>query len=390
MTKLVGTGVEAPEQGAVQSEAKAAPAEVKVVNEEEQRARDEAVLDDKLRKIVREAKRDREDDGKFAGKKDKPVPNAEEVAAQKAAEAKDGKEPAAKAETKDQKPDKAHEPETAKAEKPAEKPAIAQPKSWSADKKAVWDGLSPEARDYISQREQEVHKALSHAGQVVKNMEPIGKLLEQNRDTFQSKGLSYDQGLNQLLAAQRALDRNAPAAIRQIAEAYGVDLYSLAEGGSDQNQVVNQLQNQVQALTRQLGEFQSRAEYQARAEATTKLGTIESAIDRFAAAKPDFETLAPEIEMLLPALRQSNPNASFEQIIEDAYEKARWSNPASRQRLIDEDRTAKDKARVEAAKKAAEDAQAAGRINVGGQVQSNGSYDLDEQLRAIVRRNKAA
>lgn len=395
MTELVETGVEAPEQGAAQPEAKAQPAEVKVVSEEEQRARDEADLDRKLKSVFREAKKERdEDSGQYASKDKKAkVPNADEVGSEKAppaAKDKAEKESAAKAEGKDQKPDKAAEPDAAKLEKPAEKPAIKRPASWSADKDAVWESLSPDAREHVAKREQEAHKAISQLGETVKRLEPIGRLLEQHRDTFQSKGLTYDQGLSQLLAAQRALDQNPAAAIRQIAQAYNVDIGSLASGQDQPNAVVAQLQGQINTLTRQLQEFRSHAEHQARAEAQTKLGTIEQAIDTFAADKPDFEDLAADIEMLLPALRQANPKASFEQLIADAYEKARWSNPESRKRLIDADQKAQEKARVEAARKAAEDAKAAGVLNVGGQPSANQPADLDDMLRGIVRRNRAA
>lgn len=396
MTELVETGVEAPEQGAAQPEAKAQPAEVKVVSEEEQRARDEADLDRKLKSVFREAKKERdEDSGQYASKDKKAkVPNADEVGSEKAppaAKDKAEKESAESADKKDQKPDKAAEPEAAKAEKPAEKPAIKRPTSWSADKETVWEGLSPEAKEYVSKREQDVHKGLSQLGEYAKRMEPLGKLLEQHRDSFQSKNISYEQGLSQLLSAQRMLDQNPAAAIQQIARAYNVDLGQLADGDTDQQSpIVAQLQNQVSQLTRQLQEVQSGVQSRAQAEAQQKLGSIEATIEKFAASKPDFEDLSAEIEMLLPGLRQANPNAPFEQIISDAYDRASWSNPAARQRRLEAETAAKEKARVEAAKKAAEDAKAAGQINVGGQIAASSPGDLDDQLKAIVRRNRAA
>lgn len=395
MTELVETGVEAPEQGAAQPEAKAAPAEVKVVTEEEQRARDEAELDRKLKSVFREAKKDRDQDsGQYANKDKKAkVPNADEVGSEKAPSAdkdKAQKESAETAEKKDQKPETGDEPDTAKAEKPAEK-AIAQPKSWSADKKAVWESLSPEAKEYVSKREQDVHKGLSQLGEYAKRMEPLGSLLEQHRDAFQSKNLSYEQGLSQLLTAQRMLDQNPAAAIAEIARAYNVDLGQLADGDADQQSpILAQLQNQVSQLTRQLQDVQSGVRGRAQAEAQQRLGTIEAAIEKFASGRTDFDELAPEIELLLPALRQANPNAPFEQIISDAYEKASWSNPEARQRRLNADAAAKEKARVEAAKKAAEDATTAGRINVGSQPSANSAGNLDDELRAIVRRNRAA
>jgi hypothetical protein len=222
-------------------------------------------------------------------------------------------------------------------------------------------------------------------------MEPLGSLLEQHRDAFQSKNLSYEQGLSQLLTAQRMLDQNPAAAIAEIARAYNVDLGQLADGDADQQSpIVAQLQNQVSQLTRQLQDVQSGVRGRAQAEAQQRLGTIEAAIEKFASGRTDFDELAPEIELLLPALRQANPNAPFEQIISDAYEKASWSNPEARQRRLNADAAAKEKARVEAAKKAAEDATTAGRINVGSQPSANSAGNLDDELRAIVRRNRAA
>jgi hypothetical protein len=256
----------------------------------------------------------------------------------------------------------------------------------------VWESLSPEAREHVAKREQDAHKAISQLGETVKRMEPIGKLLEQHRDSFQSKGLTYDQGLSQLLAAQRALDQNPAAAIQQIARAYNVDLEQLAYGQPAQSDpMVQQLQNQVSELTRQLNDVRSGVQHRAQAEAQQKLGTIEQAIDKFAADKPDFDELASEIEMLLPVLRQTNPNATLEQLISDAYDRASWGNPAARQRRLDADNRAKEQARIEAAKKAEEEAKAAGLINVGGSPSASQSAgDLDDQLRAIVRRNRAA
>lgn len=395
MTELVETGVEAPEQNAAQPEAKAAPAEVKVVSDEEQRARDEAALDDKLKKVFREAKKTRdEENGQYASKdkpKSKAVPDAVEVGSEKGPPADKSKVPekqqdaAEKADAKDQKPDKSAEPVAENV-----KPAIAQPKSWSAEKKALWESMSPEAQEHVSAREQEMHKGISRLGEYAKRMEPLGKLLEQNRDTFQSKGMTYEQGLSQLLAAQQALDRNPVAAIQHLARVYGVDLGQVADGAGQDDPIVSRLQAQVDNLTQQLHQVQSGAQQRAHAEAQQKLGSIEATIDKFAAGKPDFDDLAPEIEMLLPGLRQANPNAPFEQIIQDAYERASWSNPAARQRRLDADAKAKDQARIEAAKKAAEDAKAAGQINVGGQSTANSVDDLDDQLRGIVRRNRAA
>lgn len=393
MTELVNAEPETvSEKDTAQPEAKTAPAEVKVVSEEEQRAREEAALDDKLRKVFRAAKKDRDaENGRYTSKAAKQAPNAEDVASQKAPPTAEKQNSAEKAEVKDQTPNRGAEPDAATAEKPADKPTIEPPKSWSADKKAVWDSLSPEAREYVSQREHESRKAISQMGETVKRMEPIGHLLEQHKDTFASKGLSYEAGVDQLLRAQAALDRDPANAVKQIAQAYGVDLYQLAGGEPQQvDPQVAQLQAQVSQLTRALTSMQSDAQTRARAEADAKLGTIEATIDKFAADKPDFEELATDIEMLLGPLRKLNPNAPYEQIIAEAYERAKWSNPKSRQRMIEDKAKKEEAARVEAAKKAAEDAKVANLINVTGTAASDGHADLDDMLRAIVRRNRAA
>ena len=196
-------------------------------------------------KAFRRAKegRDREDNGKFS----KPAADQEKDAAKALTPdpAPKAEKPLEKVETKDQKPDEAAKPD-ASLEKPAAK-EIKPPQSWSPDKNAICDGMSPEAREVVAKREQEAHKAISQYGQFVKGFEPVAKTLAEYRDTFEGKGLSFQEGVKQLLDAQRTLDRDPVAGIKALAAAYGVNLAQSLD--SQRHPAINQPQGQGDTLT---------------------------------------------------------------------------------------------------------------------------------------------
>lgn len=333
-------------------------------------------------KAFRRAKegRDREDSGKFS----KPAADQEKDAAKALTPdpAPKAEKPPEKVETKDQKPDEAAKPD-ASLEKPAAK-EIKPPQSWSPDKKAIWDGMSPEAREVVAKREQEAHKAISQYGQFVKGFEPVAKTLAEYRDTFEGKGLSFQEGVKQLLDAQRTLDRDPVAGIKALAAAYGVNLGQSLD--SQRDPAINQLQAQVDTLTAELREAKAERQQRSQHETETKLSSIAQAIEDFRADAPDFEELEGDIALNINRIRAENPNLSHKDMLTQAYERAQWANPKTRQALIERQAKEADAKRVEAARKAADEAKRMGGFNVNSAVAPTGEIDLDQIQRAAFRR----
>lgn len=272
-------------------------------------------------------------------------------------------------------------------------PSIAAPNSWPAEMKAKWSALPPDAQEYISRREGEAHAQITRMGQQVKAIEPVNRVLEQNRDVFERVGLSYDQGVNALLQAQRALETNPVAAIQQLANQFGVDLGQLYGNGSVQSQPANvlALEARIAALQNQLAETSNRVmtrEQRDREEAEAKVAAeqaqIEAVYHDFTKANPDFLQIEDHVVALIPAIKAANPGFSKKELLAEAYEQAKWANPALRAQQKEAERKAlQDKAKEEAAKKAA-DAKRSAAVNVRtGQSASSAEVSNDEALRSV-------
>lgn len=324
-------------------------------------------LDTALAKVFQKATREpppRADDGKFAQKN--PVEAT--------------KEPAPV--------DQPQETEKAEAqEKPA--PISEVPISWSAEMKAKFASLPPEVQSYVVQRDKETHEHISRLGTAVKAFEPVGRLLEQHQDTFRAKGMSYEQGMSQLLSAQRALDRDPVSAIAKLANVYGVDLGQIAgQGANPQN---TELLRQVSELTQEINALKGTVGSRERAEAQARQASLESAVTEFSKGKADFEELTDDILAQITALRTANPNLSHTQILEKAYESARWANPTVRARILAEQAKEAETKRMEEAKKQAAEAKRAAGVNIKGQARSVPvGDDLDAALKSVWNKNQAA
>lgn len=264
---------------------------------------------------------------------------------------------------------------------------IKAPQSWSAEKKAVWDTLAPDAREYIAQREQEAHKAISRYGQFTKSVRPIVETLEAYKDTFESKGLSYQEGVKGLLDAQRLLDRDPVAGIEALAKAYGVNLGQSLTGQRDP--AINHLQDQVEKLTSQLQQAQSESKQRQQSEFQAKQSSIEKVIEDFSKDKPDFTELEADIVANVQLLHETHPDLSHAERLQMAYERAQWANPKSRQAQIDKQAKSQGSKRLEDAKRHAEHATSARAINVTSADGPAGDLDLETLQRAAFRRANA-
>jgi hypothetical protein len=313
------------------------PKEVRIVDEREQEARAEADLDSKLAKVFREAKRDRAEDGKFAGKEPKPAaakaPN--EDAAAKALDTK----------TPDAKPVEAPKVEAAKTEAPPEKPApkVEAPKHWDEKVRAKFADLPPDVAKEISDAALKDRQAITKVGEFAKNAKPIVDTVQQFRETFETKGLSYQEGLTQLLKAQQALDRDPVTGLQQIAQAYGIDLGSLANaGGRDPH--AQALQSKLEQQDQQIKELRA---YIQNAERSKQEQTFNSKADlasKLASELEGFDDLIDDMEPLIVTIRRQNPGWNDEQVVKEAYDRAAWSNPTFRQRRVEAETKAADQA----------------------------------------------
>lgn len=325
-----------------------------------EREKTEAAEDDALRKAYRESKRERDETGKFAPRDGKPAASSIDD------DAKEAKDSAPKADVKGQQP-KTELTKQAATEKPAT-PAIKAPNSWPADMKAKFDTLPPDVRDYVAKRESETHDAISRLGQYASQTKPIVDVLERHRHVFEHNGLTYDQGVERLLAVQNLLDRDPMTAIQQIAKAYKVDLSRFGAHDDGMNippdPEVQQMRDHIAHLESQLQQVTGHIQGQQRFAEQQRHQSYLSLIDAFAKDAADFDAVGAEVIANIEVLRQVKPQATPQELLKEAYDRAIWANPETRARHQERFAKEAEERRAAQAREAAEKARAAGRINV--------------------------
>lgn len=284
-------------------------------------------------------------------------------------------------------------------QKQALTPAIQPPQSWSAEEKAEWATLTPKAQEAIARREREATQALSRLGNEVKSVEPIKHVVEQYQDVFQRNGVTAEDGISRLLAANRALEDDPYSAIATLAEAYGVDLNRFANGQQSAGNVppeVGQLHQRIAYLESKLNETSNRIVQREQAEATTQAKSMETLIEKFSSEKSDWSDLETDVLAELVGINAAISERiiqpmSAEDKLAKAYDRALKNNPDAWSRKQEADRKAAEAKRVEEARKRTEAARMAKSVNVGTTpgkgvvVQS-----MDDTLREAFRKAQSA
>jgi len=346
--------------------AEAAPSEA-VKDEPRDERSDEEKLDDDLRKTFRRAQKElpaRADDGKWLPKDGKP------------------QQPAAEAE------------KSAEPEKP-EQPAIAAPNSWTKEAKDQWSKLPPEVQRYVAAREEQVHQAFSEVGPKVKAFDAVHEVIAPHMDRIRAEGVTPPQYLNNLFAADHMLARDPVGFIRHVAQVKGIDLASLFDPFAQPDPQTGQwqqqnfaLQAEVSNLRQQLAAMNERVTGREQAEQQSQLNHYNAMIEQFASDKADWAAIGmPALATAIRSVQMDNPDLPPQDVLEEAYDRARWANPVTRKALISAQAAAERAKRLEDAKKSAAQAKRASSINVNGTVAGRGQASLDDDLRAVYRRH---
>lgn len=265
-------------------------------------------------------------------------------------------------------------------------PSIQVPQSWSADVKDKWATLPPDLQAFIAKREGEAHSTITKYGEQVKQYEPIGNLIEHYRSSFERSGVTPDVGLQRLLEADQRLNQDPHSAIMWLADAYGVNLAELIGGQQDGSTQEGMLHQTIAQLRGELNEIKSGLNAQQQQKATAELKSVEKQIDEFSKDKTDWKDLEEDILSEVVALKHASPNSPPLEVLQKAYDRARWANPSVRDRILKEQREAEGKKNQEEAKKRADEARKATSINVRSQT-ANGAAaaSMDDTLKAAFR-----
>lgn len=282
----------------------------------------------------------------------------------------------------DEKPVEAAPETEAKPEAEQAKTTVEAPRAWTAEAKAKWAALPPDVQQYVSSRENELHQTKSDMGRLAAEYKPTYEVLSQHKDYIQAVGKPVPQLLNDMLAASRALDTDPGGTIKALARMYGVDLGQLWDPSEQPPDP------KVTALERENARLQSMHQQRAASEQAAREAQYNGLVEQFLTKNPDAKALTRDMAPLIQAIQLEKPTLEPTAVLQEAYERAAWANPATREARLKSQQEVAERARVEAAKKAAEAAKQAKGVRVAGAVASaNGAGDLDSDLRSIWRKN---
>lgn len=272
-------------------------------------------------------------------------------------------------------------------------PSVEPPRAWSAEQKALWAKIPPEAQPIIAARENELHEIKTAAGRLTAEYKPLRDTISQHAEYFGQIGQQPAQWLNNALQVSRMLDGGqAPQVIKQLADQYGVDLGQLYDPlAPPPNQELVELRREISALK---AARQNETQTAAASKQAAAIEEFQRLADEFKSKHPDASEIEDEIVAEIKAIREIEPNLDHAALLAKAYERAAWANPKTRETRIksqlESTLKAQEEARVSAAKEAAARAKAAASVNVSGSPSSPSEGTIDEDLRAIWRKRNAA
>lgn len=251
----------------------------------------------------------------------------------------------------------AEAPETP--EKPAE--AVKEPENDAPSilPKSVrerWANLDPELRDVLTTQQTRMSQVLAEAGKQKQAIGPIyDKVIEAAKEFPQLAKMSPGEIAGEVFELARwasSLDQDPVASILSLAEQKGVlDGLKQRLGGTEAPEAggeVAALKQQVASLQGQLQKMMDPSHItNAVTQQITHNNTM-TEVQAFAASKPDWAEIEPELADFIPIARRMQPEGSPKAILEAAYEMAKYALPATRTRLLSEreTRAAQERARA--------------------------------------------
>ena len=244
-------------------------------------------------------------------------------------------------------------PLEAETETPVTPPVVRQPpKSWAKEKHELWGKLPPDAQEYYEVREKQFLDGLEQYKGEAGFAKQMRDIITPYAPVIHSQGVTEAQAVQYLLNAHYRLSTGTPEQRQSAYQQIGRDLGILAaELETNTDPVVRQLQNELNGIKSTLSQRQQMDQRSLQAD-------VEREVDTFKAnpLNVHFDEVGQDMVVLI--------NAGH--TLKDAYEKAVWANPVTRQKELTRLQTEEAVKLKEKAKTEAETARKATSSNMRG------------------------
>jgi hypothetical protein len=289
---------------------------------------------------------------------------------------------------------------------PPEPTAVEPPKEAAPVEKPVEPTKPPAVPEPLqkefAQRSAEQRQTISRLGNEAKQVrdalsrfEPFVQVLDKHEQTLRADRIDDPiKFVDSMMGWHAALRRDPAAALPALAKAYGYEMPQQASQADDYglppDPKVAALEKRNAQLEERLhrieGGLTSHEAYLRERAAAEQGAQRQSAVDYVTSwfAKNSVpEDIAADVAHHYGVLAQTRPDMAPDQMLQAAFESARWSNPASREKLRKAELEAERKALAEAQATHARQAQQATAVNVRSAPAPNGKQPLDTAYRDV-------
>lgn len=216
------------------------------------------------------------------------------------------------------------------------------PKSWAKDKAELWSKLPPDAQDYYSLREKQFLDGLEQYKGDATFAKELKEIITPYKALLASQGVNERQAVSALLNTHYRLSQGTVEDRRAAYEQFGREL-GLVQPQVGQGQPVDPA---LKKLQDELNGVKSALTARQQAELRSLQADADREIETFAADQANvyFNEVGQD---MIPLLKSGHS-------LKDAYEKAVWANPVTRQKELNRIQTEsaaklKEKAKTEGA-----------------------------------------
>lgn len=210
--------------------------------------------------------------------------------------------------------------------------AVQPPASMSAAEVQQFTTLPPEMQQYVARTAAGVDAHASSLREYGALQQAV--LTPQRVNAWAMNGMTPTAALGQLLALSDYASNDPQGFLLSFAQQRGIDIGRLGEGYVPPDPALTALYGQLSQLQQQVGNMQQGQQDHA-------MSATISEIERFAAEKdgtgnplrPYWQDVTADILPFVQIERGNNPNAAPVAILQAAYDRACWGNPAVRAKM---------------------------------------------------------
>lgn len=257
------------------------------------------------------------------------------------------------------------------------------PDHWSSDLKEQFGSLQPEAQEILLARDKEFQTGYQEKAE---GITAISEAIEPWKDNLAQRGVTPDQAIRVLFAAQHSIDQNPLQGILQVAQNYGVLDQLKAQFTPKEDDSF--MDPEVKALKQELADLRGTINTAQQQDTQQNTSEVAQIIETFKTETDDAgKVVHPHFEKLKTMMA---PHVSGGDSMEEAYNKVVWTLPEYRaeQESAKVEKTDEEKAaKVKKAKKAARKVRSSG--NADSTEEGDDDLTIKEELDKTFRQLSA-